>query len=159
MHMKDLLRRIQQEFPEITFTPGKELHWSPQNYSISYNEGAGNVGIWGLLHEIGHAILEHKRYISDADLLQKEVAAWATARELAIRYQLEIDEGHIQDCLDTYRDWLHKRSTCPVCGSHGLEQRTGLYSCLNCKTTWEVTPSRFSRPYRRLRASQTKIAG
>lgn len=157
--MKKLLHKIQQDFPSITFTPGDELHWSPQNSSISYNEEGDKVAILGLLHEVGHAVLEHKIYISDVDLLQKEAAAWAQARTLAHTYGIEIDETHVQDCLDTYRDWLHKRSTCPTCTSHGIEQHTGLYSCLNCKTTWEVAPSRFCRPYRRMRAPQTKIAG
>jgi hypothetical protein len=157
--MEKLLRKLQQDFPNISFVSGEQLHWSPNSAIISYNDSEDISAMWGLLHEIGHAILEHKNYTSDVDLLQKETAAWAQARKLSQTYNVSIDEEHTQDCLDTYRDWLHRRSTCPTCHSHGIERHTGLYSCLNCQTTWEVTPSRFCRPYRRVRASETKIAG
>lgn len=149
--MERMLLRLQQDFPDISFTSGKVLHWSPNTCTIFYNENPTTEDLWGLLHEVGHAIFEHKNYTSDMDLLKKEIAAWKKAYEVSGKYQLQIDQEHIEACLDTYRDWLHKRSTCPACRSHGIEQHTGLYRCLNCKTTWEVTPSRFCRPYRRIR--------
>jgi hypothetical protein len=62
-----------------------------------------------------------------------------------------IDEEHIQNCLDTYRDWLHKRSTCPRCDSHGL-QTSEQYKCYNCRAVWRVGNERFCRAYRSLQS-------
>jgi hypothetical protein len=52
--------------------------------------------------------------------------------------------------LDTYRDWLYKRSICPTCTAKCLQQGDFVhYRCFNCHTTWRVTASRFCRAYRR----------
>jgi hypothetical protein len=110
--------------------------------------------IFSLLHELGHALLEHKDYTYDVELLKIEVAAWDRARTLAEQYGVTLDEDHIQDCLDTYRDWLHLRATCPTCFGRSLQSTETCYRCFNCQTEWSVTRSRLCRPYR-LRTSQT----
>lgn len=104
---------------------------------------------WALLHETGHALLAHKSYKTDIELLKMEIAAWEKAHELGIQFAIKIDENHVQDCLDTYRDWLHARALCPSCGTRCLQHSSGHeYRCHNCHTSWKVTPSRFCRPYR-----------
>jgi predicted RNA-binding Zn-ribbon protein involved in translation (DUF1610 family) len=59
-----------------------------------------------------------------------------------------LNPDHIQDCLDTYRDWLHRRSRCPTCGMHVLQDKSNSYKCFNCGTSWQVSGRRFARPYR-----------
>ncbi len=106
--------------------------------------------MWSLLHETGHALLGHHSYKADFELLKLELAAWERARQIGQEVDVDIDENHIQDCLDTYRDWLYKRSICPSCGTKCLQQDDFThYSCFNCRAVWRVSASRFARSYRR----------
>lgn len=104
--------------------------------------------MWTILHELSHALLDHQSYTTDFNLLGKELAAWDHARILAEKYGFAIDEAHIQDCLDSYRDWVYARSICPTCESQGIQYSKALYGCLNCDCMWKVTYARFCRPYR-----------
>lgn len=148
--MKPLLDKLRQDFPEITFMPGEVPHWSPENNTVTYTEGA--QGEATLLHELGHALCGHSDYSSDVDLLRKEVEAWQKATAVAAGYSISLPKDHIENCLDTYRDWLHKRSTCPTCSGHGLQRSKALYHCPNCQSHWQVSFARFCRPYRLKRA-------
>jgi hypothetical protein len=88
-----------------------------------------------------------------------EVAAWEYAKELAKRYGVSIDEDHVQDCLDSYRDWLYKRSICPACGTKSIQQDQELqYQCFNCRSMWGVAASRFCRPYRQFKTTKKSPA-
>jgi hypothetical protein len=149
--MDELIAQVRAEFPALRFTPGEQFCWSPETGEIFYKTGAkGRRAAWSLLHETGHALLEHASYQADFELLRLEVAAWQRARQLASGLQIQIDEDHIQDCLDTYRDWLYKRSICPTCSTKCLQQGDFVhYRCFNCHTVWRVTASRFCRAYRR----------
>jgi hypothetical protein len=149
--MQKLIDKLQAEFPSLHFTAAKEFYWSPESSEIFYNAGArGRQATWALLHETGHALLGHASYKADFELVRLEVAAWERAQQLAQHLELSIDEDHIQDCLDTYRDWLYKRSICPNCTTKCLQQGDFVhYRCFNCHTTWRVTASRFCRAYRR----------
>ncbi len=148
--MEKLIARLQAEFPALRFTPGQQFYWSPESGEIFYVHGAnGRKATWSLLHETGHALLKHQSYKADFELLRLEVAAWERARQLAATIGLKIDEDHIQDCLDTYRDWLYKRSICPSCAAKCLQQDDfAQYRCFNCHTVWRVSASRFCRAYR-----------
>jgi len=68
--------------------------------------------------------------------------AWTKARDIAASLDLSIDEEIATAHLDTYRDWLHARSTCPKCGETGLETDTHIYSCLSCGARWRVNDAR-----------------
>jgi len=152
--MEQLIIKLKQDYPELVFTPGPLLCWSPSHRKVQYDPNGGLKGIWGLFHEIGHAQLQHMTYLSDIDLLQKEATAWQEANVLAKRYEYPIDDDHIQNCLDTYRDWLFRRSTCPHCHIKGVQETSMQYLCLNCHASWRVTPSRFCRPYRLRRTTE-----
>ena len=149
-----LLAHLNNDFPEVNFVAGKTFYWSPVNRQVVYRPQAkGQVACYSLLHELAHARLNHQRYQLDFELVELEVAAWEEAKQLASRYDLEIDEDHLQNCLDTYRDWLYRRSICPACTTKALQQDDApLYRCFNCHTSWRVTPSRFCRPYRQSHA-------
>jgi len=146
--MEELVLKLQRDHPGLLFKPGRSHCWSPENGRISYGRMEEH-SIEGLLHELGHARMGHEGYVSDIELLQKEVEAWEEALQLARLYNVTFDMDHMEDCLDTYRDWLYKRSMCPNCLGTGLQKDHRHYYCLNCTQVWRVTASRFCRPYRR----------
>jgi hypothetical protein len=152
-----LLDKCRELLPHITFIEGDTFYWSPKSSSVHVSTEAleAQTGVWSLLHESAHAQLEHTHYVNDMGLLGLEVEAWETAKRLAELFSIEIDDDHIQDCLDTYRDWLYARSTCPACMLNSLQINKTTYVCLNCSTRWTVSGSRFCRPYR-MHLRQTK---
>lgn len=145
----DLVSRLRKDYPSIRFTKGQRLHWAPRNATVSFLSTDTDEDRWGILHELGHALLDHKAYTLDVELLRMEMAAWSKAEALSNAYSLPIDQDYIQDCLDSYRDWLERRSLCPTCRSHGLQEDTRTYRCYNCRSSWHVSNSRFCRAYRR----------
>lgn len=148
--MKELLKKLIKDFPDIQFVKGEKFYWSPKDQTVFYDASKEDIaGQWALVHELSHGILGHKTYHTDFELLQLEVDAWEQAKSLGKTYKIDINEDHIQDCLDTYRDWLHARSKCPACGDHGLQDTKGNYTCLNCRNTWHVSTERFCRAYRK----------
>jgi predicted RNA-binding Zn-ribbon protein involved in translation (DUF1610 family) len=149
--MRALLKTLGERFPELRFRAGEQFSWSPETGEIIYKTAAaGQKARWSLLHETGHALLKHRSYGADFELLRLEIEAWERAKTLAKEVGVTIDEDHIQDCLDTYRDWLYKRSICPSCGTKCLQQDDFVhYRCFNCHTAWRVSASRFGRAYRR----------
>lgn len=147
--MIDLIQKLQLKYPDIIFEEGTTFRWAPSTRTVTYTLSDEPESRWSLLHELGHGILNHKAYESDIELLQKEVAAWHEALSLAPQFDMIIGTEHVQSCLDSYRDWLYKRSTCPNCGLQGIQKTSDQYLCLNCKHTWLVTSARFCRPYRR----------
>ncbi len=148
--MNKLINKLEKDFPTIKFKAGKEFCWSPETNEVIYKPKAfSQESSWSLLHETGHAILNHKTYQADVALLRLEVEAWTEAKALAKRYDITIGEDHIEDCLDTYRDWLYKRSICPNCNNKCLQESDYIhYRCFNCHTVWKVSPNRFCRAYR-----------
>jgi len=145
----DFIRQITDDYPQFTFKPGRQEHWSPRTKTITYDDSASADELrYGLLHELSHALLGHDNYHSDFELLKLESQAWEMAVKIGRKYKVKLDNDHIQDCLDTYRDWLHRRSKCPACGVHTLQVDGRTYRCFNCGTTWNVTSRRFARPYR-----------
>lgn len=155
--MEKLLQQLRTLLPDASFEPGKAFSWSPEHSTVTYKLDTREKPehVWALLHEASHAILKHNNYQKDLELLMMEVQAWQKAKELASNYGLQISEDHIQDCLDTYRDWLHQRATCPRCSTVSLQDSARGYRCHNCSATWSVSASRFCRPYR-LSSSQIK---
>lgn len=149
--MHELVAKLTGDFPNLRIEPSDAFRWSPRQKLVTYRQTATNspVDTWSLFHELGHAVANHKTYQTDLELLMMEVEAWHSAKEVGKLYGVEIDEEHIQDCLDTYRDWLDQRSTCPICGNAGVQHTARQYNCFNCGTDWQVSASRFCRPYRR----------
>src|SRR5665213_317806 len=69
--MDKLIARLQSKFPALRFTPGKQFCWSPETGEIFYKANArGKQATWSLLHETGHALLEHHGYKADFELLR-----------------------------------------------------------------------------------------
>lgn len=148
--MQQLIDTLKHRFPHLTFSEGTAFYWSPINQTIYYRQDkTNNKSSWSLLHETGHALLNHQQYILDFELLQLELAAWEKATALGSELGITINLEHIEDCLDSYRDWLYARSICPLCSNKGIQQSDPrLYRCFNCASEWKVAPSRFCRAYR-----------
>jgi hypothetical protein len=148
--METLLKSLRHDFPALTFALGDDFSWSPAEQVIYYTLSDKRTARWTLLHEASHGILQHRTFKSDFDLLALELSAWENAKALGKRYGIQIDSEHVEDCLDTYRDWLHKRSLCPNCSLKSLQIDIQTYGCLNCFTRWRVSTNRLCRPYRTL---------
>lgn len=148
---KTLLTQLRHDYPKLHFVEATQFSWNSAERRILYPAKQLSVksGEWALLHELGHATLSHTDYTSDFDLLRIECAAWEQAHTLAKTYGITIDDEYVQDCLDSYRDWLHLRSTCPTCYERCLQTNKYTYRCHNCGTVWRVSRSRLCRPYRR----------
>lgn len=146
-----VLAALQAAYPQLTFVDATLFSWNSAEQRVLYRQSRLDKadGVWALLHEVGHATLAHNDFRSDFELLQMEAAAWEQAEELARRFGLTIDSAYVQDCLDSYRDWLHMRSTCPACYERCLQSNAHTYSCHNCNTKWAVSRSRHCRPYRK----------
>lgn len=146
---KSLVKQVIKDYPQFNFAPGTQEHWSPKTNTITYSESEPLEQLqYGLLHELAHALLGHNSYKIDFELLKLESEAWETAIKIGKKYNIKLDPDHIQDCLDTYRDWLHRRSKCPSCAMHVLQNTPNSYKCFNCNTAWQVSSRRFARPYR-----------
>lgn len=158
--MHTLVKKLSEDYPHLTFTPGKSFYWCPETAEVFYDPTKADqpASIWSLLHETSHAMLGHTTYKADLELLQLEVAAWHHAISLAQTYGAAIEDEYVQDCLDTYRDWLYKRSVCPGCGTQCLQtDEPSHYRCYNCHSRWHVSPSRFCRAYRRSQHKKSSL--
>lgn len=125
------LTKIKNDFSNYRFIDGEKFAFRPPKTIVLGPEEPFYELL--TLHEISHAILKHKDFRTDAERLKMENAAWDKARELADEYGVEISEMIIQRELDTYRDWLHKKSRCPVCGLTRFQTPDGKYHCPRCE--------------------------
>ncbi|MCA9342947.1 hypothetical protein KC950_02985 [Candidatus Saccharibacteria bacterium] len=147
--MKNLIAKLSYRYPNINFKIGDKFYWSPESSTVFYEISDSNqTDSWTLLHETAHALLGHKNYKTDLELVKMELEAWSKAKLLCRDYDITIDNDYIEDCLDSYRDWLHQRSTCPMCNMRSLQNDSSHYQCFNCKHIWKVSTSRMCRPYR-----------
>ena len=137
-----MINQLRSDYPQFSFEPADEFWWSAAKKTIYIDPKADHSDAFSL-HELSHAILGHHGYIRDIDLIKLERDAWEHAKtRLAPLYQLDIDETIIQDNLDTYRDWLHARSSCPDCDAIGLQIKGQSYRCIACDHTWRVNEAR-----------------
>lgn len=147
LSFRELLERLVQDFPAVDFMSSNNFRWSDADQTIYYNPMSKNPA-WSLLHEVGHMLNKHSNYSSDTSLVRMEMEAWESAKELAQHYGRRINEDYIQDCMDSYRRWQHKRSSCPICTQTGIETKSRTYRCINCQHTWQVNANRLCRVYR-----------
>lgn len=86
-----------------------------------------------LLHEVGHALLEHKDCSSELDRIKKERSAWEKAQALSYIYNVPYDKEFVEAELDSYRDWLERKLRCPECGMARYSDRGGVLRCPSCE--------------------------
>lgn len=153
-----LLMRLEEDFPELRFRPGSKFAFRPprtiiytdadkesrrrepekteQSLAAKINECVeikNNYLKMQLLHEVGHAILEHRNWGMDLERVKMEGAAWAEAEKLCVKYGVKYDENFAEEELDSYRDWLYARSTCAECGLTMYQTPDGKYHCPQCE--------------------------
>ena len=129
---------------DIKYTAADNYYWSPGENTVYFKQGDfGVVGLWTLLHETSHGLLGHKNYSSDFELVRLELEAWQKAQELSEELEIKISDDHMQDCLDSYRDWQYKRSLCPKCELGGVQISGSTYRCIFCLESWQVSRERF----------------
>jgi hypothetical protein len=137
-----LLKQLRHDHPAFELVESDTFLWSPDTRTLSIDTSSPDFAHFAL-HELGHALLGHQSYSRDIDLIKIERDAWNyAALELAPKYNLIIDEGIIQDNLDTYREWLHARSLCPSCQMTGLQSGHEAYTCLACGCRWKTNEAR-----------------
>ena len=125
----------------LTLQQGEMFGWDHTACVITYNPADPSAPAY-LLHEFGHAILEHASYSYDIDLLKMERSAWDVALSIAKQYQVVISQELVDDALDSYRDWLHSRSLCPICSATGVQSGPISYACMACGANWHVNDAR-----------------
>lgn len=135
-----LIQKLKQEYPRFRFKKSTQFLWSPSEKTVYYT--ASDTAYELLLHELSHGILGHTAYLRDIELIAMERAAWDLATTLAVSNKLSIDESLIESTLDSYRDWLHARSTCPVCTATGQQVKKFIYHCPACQHSWKVNEAR-----------------
>ena len=144
----NLISSLRQDFPQFKFRLSDNFHWSRTENTIFYPEidnSKDDLYNLSLLHELAHAILDHSDYNLDINLLKMETAAWELAsKDLALKYGIKIDDNFIQDNLDTYRDWMHRRSLCPNCSINGFQQSDLRYKCPSCGRIWQPNEAKFT---------------
>lgn len=139
-----LLQELVNSYPEFKFVPSDNFMWSFMDSSIFYDQNDADFSIY-IIHELAHAILGHHIYDRDIQLLRMETDAWDKSVVLAKKHQVKININTIQDNLDSYRDWLHKRSTCTSCQAIGIQINKSTYECLACHQTWSVNEAKHCR--------------
>lgn len=135
-----LIQRLKTDYPQFTFAPSADFLWSPTDHTVYFNKTSDSPAF--LLHELSHGLLDHTDYQRDVELIAMERAAWDRAVALAGTYDLSIEDDLIETTLDSYRDWLHARSTCPECQATGLQTKKRIYSCPACGHNWRVNEAR-----------------
>lgn len=144
-----MYKQIIDDHQQFSFVPSDDFKWSPSTNTIHYQDSRpADQPLWTLLHELAHALLGHNDYASDLELIKIERQAWDKAKEVALVYEIDIDTDYIEDCMDTYRDWLIKRATCPDCRSVTFQNQQELYECFNCGSSWSVPASAVCRVLR-----------
>lgn len=126
-----LLKRVAEDYPEFSFRKSKRFSFrAPKTILVGPKEKGDSLL---LLHELGHALCEHRDFLTDASRLKMEREAWEKARELAVVYDVEFDDELVERELDSYRDWLDHKSRCPKCGLTRYQTPDKVYHCPKCE--------------------------
>lgn len=137
-----LVTKLRKDFPHIHFEKSDLFRWSPEEETVYIGAMRTARDRATLLHELGHAMCGHSDFTHDIELLKMEREAWTKAQAAAPNYGVEIDEGIVEEALDTYRDWLDARSRCPNCHQTGVQESDAIYQCLICHVGWRVNDAR-----------------
>jgi len=128
---KQLLNSLASDYPQLIFRHGKKFAFHPPD-TIVLGPPHDNFALL-TLHELAHATLKHKDFNLDVERLKIETSAWQQTKKLCHKYHIAWDEEFAEDNLDTYRDWLHKKSLCPTCNLSRYQDPSGTYHCPFCR--------------------------
>ena len=131
------LQKIKSDFPKFRFVAGARFSFRPPRTIVVPDEedeardDSGDTSLL-LLHEMGHAIMGHRDFKTEVGRLKMEVEAWEKARELCDKYGVVFDEELVETELDSYRNYLHQKSRCPLCGLTRFQTPDGEFYCPKC---------------------------
>lgn len=138
MKIEVLKSKLAKDFPDINFEKSNRACWSPTNRTVYYDDSIDN-----LIHELGHAMLGHNTFSQDIELIHIERDAWEQAQIISKIYKVNIHEDTVENAIDNYREWIHRRSLCPNCRQTGIQSQKDLnYYCINCNTHWKANDAR-----------------
>jgi hypothetical protein len=146
-----ILLDLKSKYSQFKFEQGDNFAWSSSDNVIYYDEQSPDSSLL-LLHELSHALLGHDKYDRDIELIAIERQAWEKTAELAPSFNIKLSDKLVQSTMDSYRDWLHARSSCPRCHSTGLQTNNTIYHCPVCNNSWMVNEAKTCA----LRRYQTK---
>ena len=131
------LSLVKSSYPDFSFRPGKKFLFRPKR-SIFYQTSLapGENFRLLLLHELSHALLGHFSYDTALSRLKIERDAWAKTRLLCKEFSVPFDASFAEDNLDTYRNWVHKKTLCPTCQHTCLELDGERLFCPFCEKTF-----------------------
>ena len=136
-----LVKLLIKDFPEFKFYNDDTFCWSPESKTIYYPVDSTDSA--SLLHELAHGVLGHDKYKKDIQLIEIERDAWEYASNvLSKKYGIIIKNSSINKSLDSYREWLNARSSCPICKATGFEYKKNNYKCIACNCKWRVNEAR-----------------
>lgn len=148
-----LLAKLRQDYPQLKFMTGRKFMYRPprtiviekqvfeqkidtenvtdfRNHPCNSEQNFYNLR---LLHEMGHALLEHKNCSDEIDRIKKERSAWEKAQALSYIYSVPYDKEFVEAELDSYRDWLEQKTRCPECGMTRYCDKKGNLRCPGCE--------------------------
>lgn len=148
-----LLKKLSTDYPDLKFVTGRKFMFRPprtivieqkifeqENSTKTKVDGADdpckieqNFYDMRLLHEVGHALLEHRNCSSEHDRIKKERSAWEKAQALSYIYSVPYDKDFVEAELDTYRDWLERKMRCPECEAAQYVDNKGKRHCPACE--------------------------
>lgn len=127
----ELLEKLRADFPELCFKEGRKFAFRPPRIIVVGPEEPHDSLL--MLHELGHVLCGHCDFKMDAVRIKMEREAWEKARGLCKKYGVIYDEAVVENELDTYREWLDKKSRCPSCGLTRFQSPDGTYHCPRCE--------------------------
>ena len=124
-----LVDKLRSDYPELRFREGRKFLFKPPKTIVLGPEKPADLL---LLHEVGHYLCGHVSFYTVPERLKCEREAWDKARELCETYGVFYDEEIVEQELDSYRDWLDKKSRCPSCGLTRFQTPDGAFHCPKC---------------------------
>ena len=126
--MRNLISKLTKAHPDLEIKAGDRFQFTPPA-TLFYAEQADYSDEEAkllLLHELGHYLLGENDYRSDIELIEIEAKAWAEAKKLCAKYDVEYNEDFAEDRLDSYRNYLHETSLCKISQLSGYQDDHGL---------------------------------
>ena len=141
----NFLADLKSLYPNFRFQPGPRFLFRPPNtifYEPSNPNNANNSFqdfALQLLHELGHAVSGHRNFQLSIDRIKIETEAWHAAQtilenhhNLQTKYHLFFNQDFAEAHLDTYRRWLHQKTTCKKCGLTMFQDKNQTWYCPHC---------------------------
>lgn len=135
----ELVAQLKKDYPDFIFKSGSRFAFRPPKTIIIGPYEGKNTPLL-LFHELGHALSKKYSYNLSVERLKIESLAWQAGKTAYLACQKSgnypnlppWNETFVEDNLDTYRNWLHQKSTCKSCGLTMYQSKDKTWSCPYC---------------------------